>query len=64
MSLSGGERLLTVSEAGVFLRVSRSMMYKLIEEKRLEHYRIHSKLLISKEQLERFLASCACGGAA
>lgn len=56
--------LKTASEAAAYLRVSRSLLYRLSAEGRIQHYEIASKKLYSTEQLDRFLASCARGGEA
>jgi excisionase family DNA binding protein len=57
------QQLLTPKETSQRLHLSKSSVYSLVEEGRLEHYRIgargkRGKILIPEEAIEEFLLSC------
>jgi len=47
--------LLKISEAAELLRVSKTKVYQLVEDKRIPHYRLDGRVVFSEEQLDRFL---------
>jgi excisionase family DNA binding protein len=56
-------QLLTAKETAQRLRISKSLVYQLIDEGRLEHVRIggrgrRGKILVTDEAVEAFLLSC------
>ena len=56
-----GVEFLNISEAAQTLRISRSLVYQLIETGRLEAYRVgvgRGAIRISREDFLRFLESC------
>jgi excisionase family DNA binding protein len=49
---------LTIKESAHRLGISRSKLYPLVERREIAHYRTHSKILFSEEQLQKVLANC------
>lgn len=49
--------LLTVKEAAKYLKVSSSMIYKLIKNKKIPFAKIESKYLFSKSKLDEWVDS-------
>lgn len=43
------DRLLTVPEAAKFLRISKSQLYLLIEQKRIPHIRLSERRVVIRE---------------
>jgi len=48
-------RLLTVREAGQYLNLSESILYKLVWRKKIPHTRIGRKVLFDIQKLNRFI---------
>jgi len=48
-------KLLRISEAATLLRISRSKLYQLVEDKRIQHIRIDGRVLFAQKQIERFV---------
>ena len=48
--------LLKISEAAELLRVSKTKVYQLVEDKRIPHYRLDGRVVFSEEQLEEYLS--------
>ncbi|MBL7083231.1 MAG: helix-turn-helix domain-containing protein [Candidatus Aminicenantes bacterium] len=49
------KKLLSLREAGQYLNVSQSLLYKLVETKQIPHLRIGRKILFDLKKLERFI---------
>jgi len=47
--------LLTVEEAARYLRISRPMVYRLLQTKQLRPVKIGSRTLFDKKDLDRFI---------
>lgn len=47
--------LLTVEEAARYLRISRPMMYRLLQQKRIRPVKIGTRTLLDKKDLDRFI---------
>jgi len=47
--------IFTVSAVSARLNLSRSYLYKQIEQKRLPHYKIGARVRISEDQIQEFL---------
>jgi excisionase family DNA binding protein len=46
-----------VAEAAEFIGISKSSLYTLIKNKKIEHYKIEGKILLDKETLENYVNS-------
>jgi excisionase family DNA binding protein len=49
--------LLTVKEAAKYLKLSSSMVYRLIKDKKIPFAKIESKYLFSKQKLDEWIES-------
>lgn len=47
--------LMTVKEAAEYLKISRSLMYKIVEKRQIAHYRIAGKKLVKLPDIEKYL---------
>jgi excisionase family DNA binding protein len=50
--------LLTIAEFAARIRVSRSMAYKIVDERLIRHVRIGSKILIPEDAVPEYLRAC------
>ena len=48
--------LLKISEAAELLRVSKTKVYQLVEDKRIPQNRLDGRVVFSEEQLEEYLS--------
>lgn len=55
-------RLLNLSEAAEFLRVSKSSLYRLTSTKRIPHYNIGSRILLDEAKLIEWIGDSAFEG--
>jgi excisionase family DNA binding protein len=53
---TGAKKVYTSAEACDFLRVSRPTLSRLVQSKKIGHFRVGVKLLFSREHLDQFLA--------
>ena len=53
--------LLTISEAAEVLRISKSLLYQLVERKQIRHLRIKKRILFDADWLDEYLDSCMVG---
>jgi excisionase family DNA binding protein len=61
--MSGKKNLLSPEEAAIRVGISRSLVYRLCQERRLVHYRVggkgrRGKILIDPDDLDAYLAAC------
>lgn len=49
--------LLNIQETASYLRISVSTLYRWIHEKKIEHIKLGSRVLFSKEYLDEFIKS-------
>lgn len=52
------QELLTVQEVSEFLKISRSSVYRLVENRLIPFYKIKSGLRFCRKDLEEYLESC------
>lgn len=50
-----GEKIYTPQEVADMLRVSRTTVYTYLNEGKLDHYKVGSKIRISENQLKQFI---------
>lgn len=48
--------LLTINEAATRLRVSKSMIYLLVERREIPHFRVGKRIVFDESQLEEYLS--------
>ncbi len=53
---SGGSPYLSVREAAELMRASRGRIYDLLSQRRLTRYRDGTRVLLSRAEIERYLA--------
>ncbi len=51
------EVLFTVKEASNLWRISKGKLYQLVENRKIQHFRIDARVLFSEQQLEQYLDS-------
>jgi excisionase family DNA binding protein len=49
---------MTVAEASKAIGISRSELYKLLSARRIAHYRIGGKIVVSQTDIDAFLGRC------
>ena len=49
------KRFLTIREASQYLNVSESLLYKLVETKKIPHIRIGRKILFDLKKLDQYI---------
>jgi len=54
-------KLLKIAEAAELLRISRTKLYQLVEDKRILHYRLDGRIVFSEEQIEEYLKQHVVG---
>lgn len=50
--------VLTVKKAAPLLGISTAKLYQLVESRRIAHYRIDGKILLSEEMIRHYLDGC------
>ena len=55
---------MTVREAAKRIGISASKLYQLLAAKRISHYRIGGKIVLSEADVEHFLETCRVAAAA
>lgn len=53
--------MLSVKAAAEYLSVSPKMVYRLVTERKLAHYKVGSRVLFKEQDLEKYLAGCRIG---
>ncbi|HLR23283.1 MAG TPA: helix-turn-helix domain-containing protein [Pseudogracilibacillus sp.] len=46
---------MTVSEAAIYLGVSRDLIYILVREKQIKHFKLGSRILFKREKLDEWM---------
>lgn len=49
------KKLLRIGEAAELLRISKSKLYQLVEDRRISHFRLDGRVVFSEEQLATYL---------
>jgi len=57
MDVQNLPEILTVPDIALFLKLSKVMVYKLVEDGRMPHYRIGRAVRVSRDQFLRWLAT-------
>ena len=49
------KKILTISEAAHYLRISKSLLYQLVERQEIKHIRINRRILFDAELLDQYI---------